>query len=111
MVIYCSKIGVKYLTVYAFSTENWKRPQNEVDTLMNLLVEFLHNAEKELDGSNVRIKVIGDVSGLPNELQQEIEKVQNLTSVNNGLCLNIALNYGSRLEMLNAVKEIAVKVK
>ena len=111
IVIYCSKIGVEYLTVYAFSTENWKRPQNEVDTLMNLLLEFLHNAEKELDGSNVSIKVIGDVTGLPQELQQEIVRVQNLTSVNNGLRLNIALNYGSRLEMLNAVKEIAKKVR
>jgi undecaprenyl diphosphate synthase len=111
IVIYCSKIGVKYLTVYAFSTENWKRPQNEVDTLMNLLLEFLRNAEKELDGSNVCIKVIGDVTGLPNELQQEIMRVQNLTSVNNGLRLNIALNYGSRLEMLGAVKLIANKIK
>ncbi|HEY5585565.1 MAG TPA: isoprenyl transferase [Ruminiclostridium sp.] len=111
IVIYCSKIGVEYLTVYAFSTENWKRPQGEVDTLMNLLLEFLRNAEKELYGSNVRIKVIGDVRGLPVELQQEIVRVQKLTSGNDGLCLNIALNYGSRFEMLNAVKEIAKKVK
>lgn len=111
IVIYCSKIGVKYLTIYAFSTENWKRPQSEVDTLMNLLLEFLRNAEKELDGSNVSIKVIGDVNGLPNELQQEIIRVQELTSVNDGLCLNIALNYGSRSEMLHAVIEIAKKVK
>lgn len=110
VVIYCSKIGVKNLTVYAFSTENWKRPQTEVDMLMNLLLEFLRNAEKELDGSNVRIKVIGDVNGLPKELQQEIVRVQNLTSINNGLSLNIALNYGSRCEMLNAVKEITKKV-
>lgn len=111
IVIYCSKIGVKHLTVYAFSTENWRRPQSEVDTLMSLLLEFLRNAEKELDGSNVRIKVIGDVKGLPKELQQEIVRVEKLTSVNNGLCLNIALNYGSRFEMLNVVKEIAKKVK
>lgn len=111
IVIYCSKIGVKYLTVYAFSTENWKRPQSEVDALMNLLLEFLRNAERELDGSNVRIKVIGDVHGLPEELQKEILRVEKLTSINSGLCLNIALNYGSRLEILNAVKLVAQKVK
>jgi undecaprenyl diphosphate synthase len=111
IVIYCSKIGVKYLTIYAFSTENWKRPQSEVDALMSLLLEFLRNAEKELDGSNVRIKVIGDIKGLPDELQKEIIRVEKLTGVNDGLNLNIALNYGSRIEMLNAVKEIAKKVK
>lgn len=111
IVIYCSKIGVKHLTVYAFSTENWKRPQNEVDALMNLLLEFLRNAEKELDGSNVKIKVIGDVKGLPDELQKEIVRVEKLTSVNTGLCLNIALNYGSRFEILSAVRDIAQKVK
>lgn len=111
IVIYCSKIGVKYLTVYAFSTENWKRPQSEVDALMNLLLEFLRNAERELDGSNVKIKVIGDVHGLPEELQKEILRVEKLTSINSGLCLNIALNYGSRLEILNAVKLVAQNVK
>ncbi len=111
VVIYCSQVGIKYLTVYAFSTENWKRPKSEVEALMSLLVEFLRNAEKELDGSNVRIKVIGDVNGLPDELQKEIIRVEKLTSVNNGLNLNICLNYGSRLELLNAVKEIALKVK
>lgn len=111
IVIYCSKIGIKYLTIYAFSTENWTRPQNEVDALMNLLLEFLQNAEKELDCSNVRIKVIGDVNGLPEKLQQEIVRVEKFTSVNNGLQLNIALNYGSRFEILNTVKEICKKVK
>lgn len=111
VVIYCSKIGVKYLTVYAFSTENWKRPQAEVDALMGLLLEFLRNAEKELEGSNVSIKVIGDVKGLPSELQQEIERVEKFTSVNTGLRLNIALNYGSKYEILQAVKEIAKKAK
>ncbi len=111
VVIYCSQIGVKHLTVYAFSTENWKRPKNEVDALMSLLLEFLRSAEKELDGSNVRIRVIGDVKGLPGELQQEIVRVEKFSSVNNGLNLNIALNYGSKLELLNAVREIAGKVK
>lgn len=111
VVIYCSEIGVKYLTVFAFSTENWKRPKSEVDALLNLLVEFLRNAEKELDGSNVSIKVIGDVKGLPDELQKEISRVEKMTSVNNGLNLIICLNYGGRLELLSAVREIAGKVK
>jgi undecaprenyl diphosphate synthase len=111
IVIYCSKIGVKYLTVYAFSTENWKRPQSEVDALMNLLLEFLRNAEKELEGSNVRIRVIGDILGLPEELQKEIARVEKFTGVNNGLSLNIALNYGSKLEILHAVKSIAAESK
>ncbi len=111
IVIYCSKIKVKYLTFYAFSTENWRRPQGEVDALMKLLMEFLRKAEKELDGSNVKIRVIGDVAGLPDELQKEIVRVEKFTSSNDGLNLNIALNYGSRLEMLHAVKEISKKVK
>ncbi len=111
IVICCSDVGVRYLTVYAFSTENWSRPKSEVDGLMNLLLEFLRNAEKELDGSNVRIRVIGDVNGLPEELQQEIARVEKLTAGNGGLNLNIALNYGSKFEMLQAVKEIALKVK
>ncbi|ACL74829.1 isoprenyl transferase [Ruminiclostridium cellulolyticum] len=111
VVIYCSNIGVKHLTIYAFSTENWKRPQSEVDALMNLLLEFLRNAERELEGSNVRIKVIGDINGLPGELQNEIARVEKFTGVNNGLNLNIALNYGSRFEILNAVRNIAQEIK
>ncbi len=111
VVMYCSEIGVKHLTVYAFSTENWARPKNEVDALMGLLLEFLRNAEKELDGSNVRIKVIGDVVGLPGELQSEIARVEKLTSVNSGLQLNMALNYGARFELTKAAKEIAAMVK
>ncbi len=111
IVIYCSKIKVKYLTFYAFSTENWRRPQGEVDALLKLLMEFLRKAEKELEGSNVKIRVIGDVNGLPEELQKEIVRVEKFTSSNDGLNLNIALNYGSRLEMLHAVKEISKKVK
>ncbi len=111
VVIYCSKVGVKYLTVYAFSTENWKRPQSEVDALMNLLLEFLRNAEKELEGSNVSIKVLGDIMGLPPELQQEISRVEKYTSENTGLRLNIALNYGAKYEILQAVKAIAKKAK
>lgn len=111
IVIYCSKIGVQYLTFYAFSTENWKRPQSEVDALMSLLLEFLRNAEKELEGSNVIIKVLGDVKALTPELQKEIERVQRITGANTGLHLNIALNYGSKLEIIDAVRQIAKDVK
>lgn len=106
-VMFCSKIGVKYLTVYTFSTENWKRPQDEVDALMALLLEFLKNAEKELQGSNVRIRVFGDINKLSEEFQNEIHRVVKVTESNSGLSLNIALNYGGRYEILNAVKELA----
>lgn len=111
IVIYCSKIGIKYLTVYTFSTENWSRPKEEVDALMGLLLEFLKKAEEELRGSNVRIKVIGDIKGLPEEFHTEIPRVEKLTEKNTGLCLNIALNYGGRDELVHAVRDIAAACK
>jgi undecaprenyl diphosphate synthase len=106
IVKHCSKLGLKYISVYTFSTENWKRPAQEVEALMALLLEFLKNAEKELDGTGVKIKVIGDVTRLSNELQKEIERVESITIDNKGLCLLIALNYGGRDEIVNAVKNI-----
>lgn len=111
VVIFCDKIGIKYLTVYAFSTENWKRPKSEVDALMSLLLEFLKNAERELDGSNVRIRVIGDVNMLPQDMQREIARVVKLTAGNTGVNLNIALNYGGRHEIIAAIKKISSDVK
>ncbi|MCX7746860.1 MAG: isoprenyl transferase [Clostridia bacterium] len=111
VVLSCNEIGIKYLTVYAFSTENWKRPKSEVDALMNLLIEFLKSADRELAGKNVRICVIGDVEGLPLNIQKEIQRVTKSTSRNTGLNFNIALNYGSRAEMLYAVKAVADEVK
>jgi len=111
IVKYCDTLGIKYLTVYAFSTENWKRPKDEVDTLMSLLLEYLKNAEKELGGNSVRIRVIGNIKGLSPEIQNEIERVTKSTEKNTGICLNIALNYGSRSEITEAVKEIAKDVK
>jgi undecaprenyl diphosphate synthase len=111
IVRYCDKIGIKYLTVYAFSTENWRRPQNEVDTLMSLLLKYLKNAEEELAGDKVQIRVIGDVSGLPEEIQEEVKRVTRNTADNEGLILNIALNYGSKDELVNAVKVIAKEFK
>lgn len=111
MVIFCSKLGIQHLTFYAFSTENWKRPQDEVDALMKLLLEFLSNAEKELRGSDVRIRVLGDVNRLSPQLQQEIQRVVASTAGNHGLSLNIALNYGGREELLHAIKEVVKDVK
>ncbi|HEY9062376.1 MAG TPA: isoprenyl transferase [Pseudobacteroides sp.] len=111
IVRYCDKLGVKYLTVYAFSTENWKRPKKEVDELMDLLLEKLKNAEKELGGDQAKIRVIGNIKGLPIDIQNEIKRVERVTSQNSGICLNIALNYGGRDEIVNAVKEIVTEAE
>ncbi|MCX7923903.1 MAG: isoprenyl transferase [Clostridia bacterium] len=110
IVIYSNNIGVKYLTVYVFSTENWRRPQDEVEALMSLLLGFLKNAEKELRGTEVKIRVIGNVKALAGDLQSEINRVEKLTQNNKGLCLNIALNYGGRDEIISSVKKIAKEV-
>ncbi len=101
------RVGIKYLTIYAFSTENWRRPKDEVDTLMALMLEFLKNAEKELEGSDVRIRVIGNTKGMSGELQNEIKRVTKLTEKRKGLNLVIALNYGGRDEIINTIKDIA----
>ncbi|NMB33810.1 MAG: isoprenyl transferase [Clostridium sp.] len=104
---FCGKIGIKYLTVYAFSTENWSRPQKEVDALMSLLLEYLKNAETHIGGKDVRIQTIGDTSIFSTEIKKEIERVTRLTSKNTGLTLNIALNYGGRDEIINAIRKMA----
>jgi undecaprenyl diphosphate synthase len=104
--IFCDKIGIQTLTVYAFSTENWKRPKNEVDQLMSLLLEYLSNAEEELGGKNVIIKIIGDTSALSAEIQEQIIQTERLTEHNTGMTLNIALNYGGRHELVSAVRRI-----
>lgn len=111
IVKYCDEIGIKYLTVYAFSTENWTRPKEEVESLMSLLLEFLKNADSELAGKNIRIKVIGESEGLTGEIKREIVRVTENTSKNSGLTLVIALNYGSRTEIANAAARIARDVK
>lgn len=106
-VIACRELGIKYLTVYAFSTENWKRPENEVSYLMNLLVEYIGRELAELHSQGVRINTIGDLSGLPLVCQQEIERSCQITANNDSMVFTIAINYGSRLEILEAVKAIA----
>lgn len=110
IVKYCGDLGVSYMTLYAFSTENWSRPKEEVDLLMDLLLEFLRNAESELDGADVRIHVIGDRSALNDAINAEIDRVEKVTENNKSLWLNIAINYGGRHELNSAVVEIAKKV-
>jgi undecaprenyl diphosphate synthase len=108
---FCGNIGIKYLTVYAFSTENWKRPKAEVDSLMDLLLDYLKNAEKHIGGKDVRIQTIGDTSVMSGEIQKEIERVTRETKNNSGLILNIALNYGGRDEIVHCVKDIVEKIQ
>ncbi len=106
-----SRLGVKYMTLYAFSTENWKRPKEEVSALMGLLVSYLKKELDELDKNDVKILTIGDINALPqaciDELNTSIEKTKN----NKGLVLSLALNYGGRNDIINAVKSIAGDIK
>lgn len=101
-----SNLGIKYLSLYAFSTENWKRPKDEIDGLMRLLVQYLRNELNALNKNNVKIIVLGDISKLPNTPQNEIIKAVNRTKDNTGMVLNIALNYGGRNEIIKSVKDI-----
>ncbi len=106
-----NNLGVEYITVYAFSTENWKRPKEEVDYLMGLLMDYLINAEKTLAGENVVIRAIGSRKELSEEMQRQIVKTEEFTKNNTGIVMNIALNYGGREEILHAVKDISRAVK
>ena len=103
--------GVKYLTLYAFSVENWNRPKDEVDTLMKYLARFLKNEIGELNRSNVRLEAIGQIHRLPEFVQEQLEKTKAALAKNNGLTLILALSYGGRTELVEAVREIAGKVK
>jgi len=103
--------GIEILTLYAFSLENWKRPSTEVRALMQLLREFLIEKREFLKKERVKLISIGERKRLPMSLQRELEKTEELTKDNKGLILNIALSYGSRREIVNAVKKIAQEVK
>ncbi|MEG2957155.1 MAG: isoprenyl transferase [Christensenellaceae bacterium] len=105
-----SDIGIEYLTLYAFSTENWKRPKAEVGALMGLLIEYLHKELDEMHKKNVIFKTIGDITKLPKEVIEVLENAKQKTAKNTGLTVNIALNYGSRTEITGAVKQIAADV-
>ena len=107
---YCSKIGVKYLTVYAFSTENWKRTKEEVGYLMNLMADYISSFEVRFKDSNAIIKLVADIDRLPKKLQDSIVKIEEKTKNNTGLTLNLCINYGGREEIVNATKVIASKV-
>jgi undecaprenyl diphosphate synthase len=106
----CAELGIEYLTLYAFSTENWDRPANEVTGLMELLVETIRNEVPTLNKNNIRLHVIGDMSMLPEYAQKALEEALSLTSHNTGLNLVMALSYSSRWELVNAVKKIAEDV-
>lgn len=110
IVSYANSIGVKYLTVYAFSTENWKRDKQEVDDLMMLLLEYLRGFNNRFNKDDIRIKVIGRREKLSKELQTSIQNIEDETCNNKGLIFVIALDYGGRQEMVMAIREIANKV-
>lgn len=106
----CSRLGVKYLTLYAFSTENWKRPKDEVSALMGLLVKYLRSELEELHRNNVKILTIGDISKLPDACIEELDRAKKETKDNTGLVMSLALNYGGRNDLVNAVRNISQEV-
>ncbi|PIB29133.1 di-trans,poly-cis-decaprenylcistransferase [Maribacter sp. 4U21] len=107
----CVKIGIEYLTLYTFSTENWNRPKIEIQTLMRLLVSSLKKELKTFNNNHVRLNTIGNISALPEKAYKELLEVMDKTKDNTGMTLTLALSYGSREELRSAVKAIAVKVK
>jgi undecaprenyl diphosphate synthase len=103
----CAELGVSYLTLYAFSTENWLRPRDEVDALMELLVNTINAELKTLTKNNVRLKMIGDFELLPSKCKDELTNAMNITKNNTGLTLILALSYSSKWEIIQAIKQIA----
>ena len=111
IVRYANKIGLEYITVYAFSTENWKRTEEEVKALMMLLQSYLDDYSKRADTENIRVKILGDISALAPGMQKSIYNCMERTKDNTGVTFNIALNYGGRDELVKAIKNIAQEVK
>lgn len=107
----CAELGISCLTLYAFSTENWNRPKIEVQTLMKLLISSLKKEINTLQDNNIKLNAIGDLEQLPNSVRKELLEVIDKTSNNTRMTLTLALSYGSRSEIINAVKEISIKVK
>jgi len=105
------RMGIKYLTVYAFSTENWKRPENEVDAIMKILRNYLKNCLSISEKNDMRVRVIGDRSRLSEDIVASIAQLEEKSKNNHGLNLQVALNYGSRDEILRAVRKVAAKVQ
>ena len=108
---YCSEIGIKYLTVYAFSTENWKRPEDEVGALMKLFKSYLEEALSDFRDDDIVVRFIGDKSGFSPELQALMTENEESSASRDGMVLNIAMNYGSRDEIVRAVKNISADVR
>ncbi|MBO4324885.1 MAG: isoprenyl transferase [Lachnospiraceae bacterium] len=104
-------LGIEYLTYYAFSTENWSRPQDEVDALMNLLRKYMKDSIERSSRNNMRVRVIGDISALAPDLQESIRKLEEVSASNTGLKFQVAINYGGRDEILRAVRKAAETVK
>ena len=111
IVRYANKIGLKYITVYAFSTENWKRTEEEVKALMLLLQNYLDDYSKRADSENIKVKVLGDITALSQGMQKSIINCIERTKNNTGITFNIALNYGGRDEIVKATRKIAEQVK
>lgn len=107
----CGEIGVKFLTLYAFSTENWNRPKEEVDALMELLISTISMETPNLHKKGVKLQVIGDIESLPGSCQQELQESINITASNKTVTLILALSYSSKWEITNAVKEIAKQIE
>lgn len=111
IVRYANKIGLEYITVYAFSTENWKRAAEEVKALMLLLQNYLDEYSKRADTENIKVKILGDISVLSEGMQKSIKKCMERTKDNTGVTFNIALNYGGRDEIVKAIKQISKQIK
>lgn len=111
IVRYANKIGLEYITVYAFSTENWKRAEEEVKALMTLLQNYLDDYAKRANTENIRVKILGDITALSEGMQKSIRNCMERTKNNTGVTFNIALNYGGRDELIKGIKNIAQEVK
>lgn len=111
IVRYANQIGLKYITVYAFSTENWKRTEEEVSALMGLLKNYLDDYSKRADTENIKVNILGNIQTLPDNIRLSMKECMDRTKNNTGVTFNIAFNYGSRAEMTEAIKQISQKVQ
>jgi undecaprenyl diphosphate synthase len=108
---FCRQLNIESLTLFAFSSENWRRPEQEVSTLMELFMFVLTNEVKKLDKNNVKLKIIGDISGFSEKLQKSALEAEQITANNTGLILNVAANYGGQWDIVQAAKSIALQVE
>ena len=108
---YCSQIGIRYLTVYAFSTENWSRPQEEVSALMRLFRQYLEEALRDFRDDDIVVRFLGDISAFSAPLRELITETQELSASRSGMVLNIAMNYGGRAELTHAFQDLARRVQ